>query len=241
VKLALLVHSGGFGGRQWRKLGELLAPTHEVLAPDLLGYGANPWPAPRPFHFRQDVEYLASLLAGRRADVVGHSYGGFLALQLALAHPELVDRIVVHDPVAFGVLTQEQRATGFAGIRDVYEPDASGVDERWLAAFVDWWNGSGAWSRLAPPAQAAFRQVAWKLSQEVTSLMTDRSDYRAITAPTTILSSGQSPLAERQTTERLASLLPAARLEVLADLGHMAPITHADRVNPVIVSAIVGG
>jgi pimeloyl-ACP methyl ester carboxylesterase len=236
MAIALLIHSGGFSGRQWRRLGEALAPTHEVLAPDLLGYGANPWPPPRPFHFRQDVEYLASLLAGRRADVVGHSYGGFLALQLALAHPELVGKICVYDPVAFGVLTDDERAAGFAGIR-AYE--GQGVDESWLEAFVDWWNGPGAWQKLAPAAQASFRAVAWKLGQEVASLMTDHSDYRAVAAPVTILGGGQSPRAERQTTERLVAVIPDARLEVFADLGHMAPITHAERVNAAIASAIV--
>jgi pimeloyl-ACP methyl ester carboxylesterase len=239
VRTALLIHSGGFSGRQWRKLGEALAPTHEVLAPDLLGYGAHPWPAPRPFHFRQDVEYLAGLLRGRRADVVGHSYGGFLALQLALAHPELVERIAVFDPVAFNVLTAEDRAAGFVGIREQYEPDAAGVDEAWLAAFVDWWNGPGAWAQLAPVTQAAFRAVSWKLSQEVQSLMADRtSDYAAIAAPTTILGAGKSPLAERQTVARLAEVIPGARLEMFADLGHMGPIVAADRVNPVIVGAL---
>jgi pimeloyl-ACP methyl ester carboxylesterase len=239
ARTALLVHSGGFGGRQWRKLAAQLAPTHAVLAPDLLGYGDHPWPAPRPFHFRQDVEYLAGLLGGRRADVVGHSYGGFLALQLALAHPALVDRIVVYDPVAFSVLTADELARGFAGIREVYEPDAAGVDERWLEGFVDWWNGPGAWAKLAPAAQRGFRTVAWKLSQEVQTLMADRSDYRAIAAPVTLLGSGQSPAAERQTVARLANLLPHAQVHTFADLGHMAPITHADRINAVILSAIV--
>jgi pimeloyl-ACP methyl ester carboxylesterase len=239
VRTALLIHSGGFSGRQWRKLGEVLAPTHEVLAPDLLGYGANPWPAPRPFHFRQDVEYLAGLLRGRRADVVGHSYGGFLALQLALAHPDLVERIAVFDPVGFNVLTAPERAAGFTGIRERYEPDTDGVDEAWLAAFVDWWNGPGAWQHLAPPTQAAFRAVSWKLSQEVQSLMADReSDYARIAVPTTILAAGRSPEAERQTVARLAEVIRGARLEVFADLGHMGPITHADRVNPVIAAAL---
>jgi pimeloyl-ACP methyl ester carboxylesterase len=237
---ALLVHSGGFSGRQWRKLGELLAPTHEVLAPDLLGYGVNPWPAPRPFHFRQDVEYLADLLRGQRADVVGHSYGGFLALQLALAHPELVDRIAVFDPVGFNVLTADERAAGFSGIRDRYEPDADGVDEAWLASFVDWWNGPSSWETLAPVTQAAFRAVSWKLSQEVSSLMADReSDYARIAAPTTILGAGKSPAAERQTVARLAEVIPGARLELFPDLGHMGPITAADRVNPVIAAALL--
>ncbi len=97
----LLVHSGGFTSRQWRKLAERLAPTHRVLAPDLIGYGASgPWPVGEPFHFRQDVEALAALLAreGAPAHVVGHSYGGFLALQLALAHPASVGSLALDEP-----------------------------------------------------------------------------------------------------------------------------------------------
>jgi pimeloyl-ACP methyl ester carboxylesterase len=59
----LLVHSGGFTSRQWRKLAEGLAPRYRVLAPDLLGYGASgPWPDGEPFHFRQDLAFLESLL-----------------------------------------------------------------------------------------------------------------------------------------------------------------------------------
>ena len=194
-----------------------------MLAPDLLGYGAHPWPVGEPFHFRQDVDPLAELLAGRPADVVGHSYGGFVALQLALRHPALVRSIAVYDPVAFHVLTPAERAAGFTGIRDTYEPP---VDEAWLAAFVDWWNGPGAWANLAPATQAGFRAVGWKLSQEVASLMADRSDYRAIEVPVLVLGGGQSPLAERQTVERLAQTLPHARLDMFAGLGHMGPITH---------------
>jgi pimeloyl-ACP methyl ester carboxylesterase len=235
---ALLIHSGGFGGRQWRRLGELLAPTHDVLAPDLLGYGARPWPAGEPFHFRQDVEYLANLLGGQRADVVGHSYGGFLALQLALAHPALVRRIVVYDPVAFNVLTEDELRAGFAGLKTTYEGE---LDEAWLVSFVDWWNGRGAWDKLAPATQAAFRAVAWKLGQEVQSLVADRtSDYARISAPTRILGGGLSPAAERQTVERLARVMPDARLEMFEDLGHMGPLTHPERVNPAIALSLRG-
>jgi pimeloyl-ACP methyl ester carboxylesterase len=84
--------------RQWRKLGQRLAPTHDVLAPDLIGYGGDPWPPGKPFHFGQDVERLAGLL-DRPADVVGHSYGGLLALQLALAQPERVRSLALYEPV----------------------------------------------------------------------------------------------------------------------------------------------
>ena len=232
---ALLVHSGGFGGRQWRRLGELLAPTHDVQAPDLLGYGARPWPVGEPFHFRQDVEYLAGLLDGP-ADVVGHSYGGFLALQLALAHPELVDRIAVYDPVAFNVLSADELAAGLAGQKPKYE---GAVDEARLQSFVDWWNGPGAWDRLAPPTQAAFRAGGWKLGQEVQSLVADRaSDYATIQAPALVLGGGLSPVTERRTVERLVEQMPHARLEMFDDLGHMGPLTDADRVNAAIALSL---
>ena len=233
---ALLIHSGGFGGRQWRKLAELLAPTHEVLAPDLLGYGSEPWPAGEPFHFRQDVERLAAMLGGEPADVVGHSYGGFLALQLALAHPELVRRVAVYDPVAFNVLTADERARGFVGVKPVYELP---LDEAWLAAFVDWWNGPGAWTKLPEPTRAAFRQVGWKLSQEVTTLMADReSDYARVRAPVLVLGGGRSPEAERWTVEKLARAIPAGELHMFPDLGHMGPIVDAERVNAAIALSL---
>ena len=233
---ALLIHSGGFGGRQWRKLGELLAPTHDVLAPDLIGYGDDVWPPGKPFHYREDVERLAAMLGGRQADVVGHSYGGFLALQLALAHPALVRRIAVYDPVAFNVLTPEERARGFTTIKPQYELP---LDEAWLAAFVDWWNEPGAWTKLPEPTRAAFRQVGWKMSQEVTSLMADReTDYARIEAPVLVLGGGKSPEAERITVERLAQVLPHGELHVFADLGHMGPIVDGERVNRAIALSL---
>ncbi|MGN6109542.1 MAG: alpha/beta fold hydrolase [Kofleriaceae bacterium] len=239
---ALLVHSGGFTSRQWRKLAAQLAPDHEVLAPDLIGYGAaGPWPVGEPFHFAQDVARLASLIEDEPAHLVGHSYGGLLVLQLALAHPERVRSIAVYEPVAFGVLDDrdaDARAV-LDRVRAVYAPDADGVDEAWLASFVDWWNGPGAWARLGPETQASFRAVGWKLSQEVASLMADTTraaGYARIAAPTLLLGGELTPLPERRTLERLAAALPDARLALFPGLGHMGPITHAAQINAAIAA-----
>lgn len=241
----LLVHSGGFTSRQWRRLSELLAPRYRVLAPDLLGYGAaDRWPDGEPFHYRQDLAFLESLIDDDREPlhVVGHSYGGFLALQLALARPERVRSIAAYDPVAFGILNQvedpdERRAV--EAVRRQWEPGASGADEAWLAAFIDWWNGDGAWTRLPEETRAAFRAMGWKVFQEVMSLttdLTDRSAYATITAPALMMGGGNSPTAERRVVEKLGAALPASTVQFFAGAGHMGPISHASSVNAAIAA-----
>jgi pimeloyl-ACP methyl ester carboxylesterase len=240
----LLIHSGGFTSRQWRKLAEGLAGEYRVLAPDLLGYGTRgPWPDGEPFHFRQDLELLLSLLDSP-AHLVGHSYGGFLALQLALARPELVRSLAVFDPVAFGILDEVEDADARAAlslVRRTWEPDASGADEEWLAAFVDWWNGAGAWTRLNDETRAAFRGVGWKLFHEVMTLAADRTDratYATIAVPALILGGAKSPLTERRVVEKLGAALPRGRAHLFPDVGHMGPITHAPLVNAAIIEHI---
>ncbi len=236
----LLIHSGGFTSRQWRRLAELLAPEYRVLAPDLLGYGASgPWPDGKPFHFREDLDLLLSLIH-EPVHLVGHSYGGFLAQQLALARPDLARSIAAIDPLAFGILDEIEDADARAGLTTVkrtWDPDASGVDEAWLTAFVDWWNGAGAWTRLPEETRAAFRGVGWKVFQEVMTLAADqtsRETYATIAVPALILGGARSPLTERRVVEKLGASLPLGRAQLLPEVGHMGPITHAAIVNAAI-------
>ena len=245
MQRALLLHSGGFTSRQWRKLGETLATDFTVLAPDLLGYGESaPWPDGVPFHFRQDLDFVESLLGGGddRLHLAGHSYGGFLALQVALRRPERVQTIAVYDPVAFGILDPEEDADAWTQlqlVKQTWEPDASGVDEQWLRAFIDWWNGSGAWDRLGEETRGAFRRMGWKVFQEVITLAADRTSratYATITAPTLILGGAASPLAERRVVEKLGAALPHASARLLPGVGHMGPISHAPIVNEAIAA-----
>ncbi len=241
----LLIHSGGFTSRQWRKLSELLTPGYRVVAPDLLGYGASgPWPEGEPFHFRQDLGLLESLIGKdlEPVHVVGHSYGGFLALQLALARSELVRSLAVYDPVAFGILDRVDDAEALRaleGVRREWRPDAGGADEEWLAAFVDWWNGDGAWILLAEETRAAFRAMGWKVFHEVMSLTadhTDRATYSTIQAPTLVMGGAHSPLTERRVVENLGATLPHATIQFFDGAGHMGPISHSTVVNAAIAA-----
>jgi pimeloyl-ACP methyl ester carboxylesterase len=89
---ALLVHAGVCDSRQWARQVALLAPRR-TIAPDLPGCGDAP-PAEGEFSF---LDYLVPLLDGPTA-VVGNSFGGRIALQLAIARPDLVERLLLVAP-----------------------------------------------------------------------------------------------------------------------------------------------
>jgi pimeloyl-ACP methyl ester carboxylesterase len=227
VTPVLLIHSSGFNARQWRRLAESLH-DYRVLSPNLLGYD-TPWTG--PFHFRQDVDWLASKL-DEPAHVVGHSYGGFLALQLALARPDLVKSLALYEPVAFAILSDAERAD----VDNVLGPTDD--IEAWLQRFVDWWNGPGAWAALAEPTKNTFRAVGSKVSQEVATLAADHSDYTSITVPTLLLAGEETRSVERLVVEKLARTLPNARLELFPGLGHMGPIVAPQLINAKIKTHI---
>lgn len=246
----IALHSGGMSGRQWRKLAELLAPAHEVLLPDLLGCGKNPpWPDELPFEVALDVRAVRSVLTHvGRAHLVGHSYGGLIALTLAREKPDSVLSVSLYDPVAFGVLYDPPDEAGLANLQSarenpVFTDDARGGNSEWLEAFVDYWNGKGSWNALPPTARAAFEKVGRKVFYEVRSLAEDRtpaSAYGQIAAPTSFLTGEHTPAAARGVIARLVSVMPAARRTEIAGAGHMGPITHAAEVNAAILRNIDG-
>jgi lipase len=91
----------GWGGR-FRRLAEERLGAFHVFAPDLRGHGASDWEPPWNLgtHIDDLVETLDALQLDR-VDVVGHSFGGRLGLELAARQPERVGRLVLLDPAVW--------------------------------------------------------------------------------------------------------------------------------------------
>jgi pimeloyl-ACP methyl ester carboxylesterase len=243
--LVVLLHSGGMSSRQWRRTIEALRGKWEVLAPDFLGSGDNPpWPDDAPFHYAMDVQGIEKLLAGRRAHLVGHSYGGLVALTLARTRPELAASVAVYDPVAFGVVPDAKDEEGLANIASVesvplFSDDARGGSDAWMEAFVDYWNGPGYWRTLPEPTRAGFLRIGKKVYREVRSLMADRTtlaEMAQVRARTLLVGGEKSPAAARRVVALLAGALPDARAVTIEGAGHMGPLTHAARFNELLVA-----
>ena len=93
----LAIHGLTGHGRRWQTLATQHLSELSVTAPDLIGHGRSSWAA--PWTLEANVAALAGLLDARRpAVVVGHSFGGAVALSLAAAHPDLVSSLVLLDP-----------------------------------------------------------------------------------------------------------------------------------------------
>ncbi len=241
----LLLHSSGISGRQWGRLtAELEKRAARAIAPDLTGHGRAPaWPHGEPFSFRTDVEETVRLLERTGpAHVVGHSYGGLVALHVARAAPSSVRSLALFDPVAFGVLDPVRDADARAALpRELAWSDDDDGRERWLETFVDFWGGAGAWRALREEARAEFRRVAWIVREGVRSLMEDTTPldaWRAFPFPVLLLTAERSPLPARRVVERLAEANPGARVETIPGAGHLAPVTHAERVNAILLEAL---
>jgi lipase len=139
VRMLALHGLTGYGGR-WQHLAGYL-PEIAIAAPDLLGHGRSSWAA--PWTIEANVSALAALLdegADAPVLVVGHSFGGALALQLAAAHPERVAALLLLDPAA-----------GLDGgwMRDIAEamfscPDYRGAREARLE------KATGSWADVDP-------------------------------------------------------------------------------------------
>ena len=89
-------------GRHFAKLAEAL-PGFHVLAPDLLGHGSSPYEPPWDLGAHMDA--IVETVGTAPAVLIGHSFGGRLAFELAARAPRLVPRLVLLDP-AIHVLPQ---------------------------------------------------------------------------------------------------------------------------------------
>jgi pimeloyl-ACP methyl ester carboxylesterase len=237
--VALALHSSGAGARQWQAYPSLIDPAWRWLAPDLLGYdAAASWPLGRQTSIDAEAGHVAAALGATGeapVHLVGHSYGGTVALQLALRRPDRVASLTVYEPVRFALLQHGDGALWrdiVAAGRHIGALALAGRLDASAQAFVDYWSGVGTWQRLSTGRRAAVVQRMPKVQAEFEALFADGEPieaYRALTMPLRIVCGTASPAPARRVAERLAEAVRGAELVRWADADHMAPLTQPER------------
>lgn len=158
----LTIHGVTEHGRIWHRLAHHL-PEIPIAAPDLLGHGRSPWAA--PWTIDANVSALAALLDNQGDGpvvVVGHSFGGAVAMHLAAARPDQVAALVLLDPaVALDGSRVREVVDAMLASPDYLDPAEARAEK-----------ATGAWADVDPPVLDA------ELDEHLVALPNGRYGWR---------------------------------------------------------------
>jgi pimeloyl-ACP methyl ester carboxylesterase len=217
----VLLHGGCGHGGQFGFLVPALAAAHQVIVVDARGQGRSGLPASGLSYHAMAEDVIAALdhLRVPRAALIGWSDGAIVALDVAMHHPDRVERALAFaanlDPS--GTRKVSSRAFDAYYARCKREQAALQPDARRRTA-----------------ARAALRAM-WKREPRYTA-----AQARAITVPLTVVAADRDELIRGEHARRIAELVPGARLVTLVDVGHFAVMQDPAQFNRVVLEFLAG-
>lgn len=237
----ILIHGGNLDRRMWDDQFALLQKQFRVIRYDARGYGRSS-PADEPFAAHDDLAALLRGLRLTRASIIGLSLGGRIAMDFALAHPEMIDRLVLAAPGISGgkwagdgdtLWVAEAIAAGRRG-------DSVGVALAWLkSAYIN--------SALKPPAQAErLRQISVDNARYWMGIVRHQdvereakppasSRLRELKAPILLLVGGADTPFIMDVARAITTEAPNVRRVDLPGVGHMINLQASERFNTEVV------
>jgi pimeloyl-ACP methyl ester carboxylesterase len=226
----LLIHGFGSSSYEWRQVAPALAASYRVIALDLFGFGYTERPRDAASYTREGqaemILGVLDLLGIRSAHLVGHSYGGALALYLAATAPERVRSLVLADSAAPTYPNDRRTRTASwrlanriflgwtlrpwfirRGLRSAYYDDQQ-VTPNLVSAYLERLKIEGvdtAYRGLTAPVPPSPLQV----------------DLSQIARPTLLVWGAEDTAVPLSDGRRAAALIPGARLVVLEKTGHV--------------------
>jgi len=238
----LMIHGSGPGVSayaNWRLAMPELAKARRVIAPDMVGFGFSERPAGQRYTMDAWVAQAVGVLDAldvERADLVGNSFGGALALALAIRHPQRVRRLVLMGSVGVpfaitpgldSVWGYEPSLATMRALLDVFAHDTRlATDElarlRYEASIRPGFHESFAAMFPAP-------RQRW-----VDAMCSAEADIRALPHETLMLHGREDRVIPLANSLTLAQWIPNSQLHVFGHCGHWMQIEHAARFNRLV-------
>lgn len=226
----VLILHGLFGfSDNWQTIAKELAEHHLVITPDLRNHGRSPH---LPTHtYPEMAEDLRVFMEEKwmfSAAVIGHSMGGKVAMQLALDHPDMVEKLVVvdmepsraedkHSGIFDALLSLDLAKETERAVIDQYLSDKIpnvGTRQFLLKNITRTSDGTFAWKMNLPVLREHFSDIL----APVTGTPFDK--------PTLFIRGGQSNYIKDEDWPHTLSLFPQATLHTIEGAGHWV---HADK------------
>ncbi|GGE06133.1 Pimeloyl-ACP methyl ester carboxylesterase [Gemmobacter megaterium] len=244
---ALALHCSLAHGGAWGPMAAELGDVLTLTAPDLPGHGHSAdWPANGSLH--DTATDVAAALArrigdGAPVDILGHSFGGTVALRLALEHPELVRSLTLFEPVMFSAAAADNapEAADWIGKQARFHNllDQGRRNEAAAVFHALWGNGTpldhlpDSQRRYIIDRIEVIRAAEDVVERDRTGLVAP-GRLEALRLPVLLAAGSRSPGVIHAIIRALATRIPGARHIVMEGAGHMLPLSHAALLAPAV-------
>ena len=225
----VLIHEGICDSRMWDPQWETFRPSHRVLRYDMRGFGRSPI-GPGSYSNAGDLLDLLEQQNVRKASLVGVSMGGRVALEVAIARPELVEALVL---VGAGLPGHEwsaaMKAADEAEMAALTGGDLDAAVEVILRTWVDGPRrrpdevDSEVRARVAEMQKRAYElQIpVWETAEEEPLVVDLAERIGEVGAPTLVLVGEEDVPDMHEIADRLERELPNARRASIAETAHV--------------------
>ncbi len=237
----VLLHATLSRARSWRPLVRALGDRARVVAIDRRGHRASLDPDPMRLAFGDHVADVAAIIEREGiapAVIVGHSFGGCVALDLAAARPDLVHAVIAYEP-PYMPLASERVRDAMAGVaREAAAAHAAGDGPRAVELFLRTVLGDAGFEALPPAVRAMVREEgdAAASDSRLTGLRPDR--LPRISAPVVVAVGAESRPFYLAIAEGLAATIPGARVVRVPGADHMGAVTHPEAILALVEDAL---
>ena len=247
----ILLHSTAAGNRQWKKLIELLSDDYRVIAPNLFGYGAtDKWSDKRSQTLKDQAEIIRQFVPsdGSKFSLVGHSFGGSIAMMGAKIFQHHLDKLILIEPNPNYLLRDMGRSAEFNEILELRNCiKINGANKSWEVAaevFANYFNGSGAWNAMNIYRREKFMNALKPNFHEWDAVINEQTSIKewksCLPKNTTVLSCVKTISSISGIIKILRANMKSWDFIEYSEGGHMAPLTNPDIINPIIIKALRG-
>lgn len=232
----LFLHGSGPGvtaWANWNKLFPLLKDDFRILAPDMAGFGFTERPADAVYTMskwvKQAIDFLDAMNV-EKANLVGNSFGGALALAIAINHPQRVNKLVLMGSmgVSFSLTYGLDRVWGYTPslanmeeLLEIFTYDHSFANEDLIKTRYE--------SSMQPGFQESFSAMFPAPRQESVERMAGNQHYiRNIKHETLIIHGREDRVIPLETSLKLIQLIENAQLHIFGKCGHWTQIEHTE-------------